>query len=74
MDAARRLRQDGCGAVPDTVRECVVPLVVEIRAWQGQAFGIDPLMAWDEADPGSKGNPKPAGDHDWMIDRASGDV
>lgn len=53
------------------VREHVVPLAAEIRRRQSAKLGIDPLMAWDEALHDPAGNPRPAGDHDWMIDRAS---
>ena len=53
------------------VREHVVPFTVEIRRRQAARLGTDPLMAWDEALHEPAGNPKPQGDHDWMIDRAS---
>jgi M3 family oligoendopeptidase len=55
----------------EQVRECVVPLVAKIRVRQGQRLGVDPLMAWDEGILDPAGNPKPAGDHDWLIDRAT---
>ncbi|MEM9657054.1 MAG: M3 family oligoendopeptidase [Planctomycetota bacterium] len=53
------------------VRDCVVPLAEQIRAQQSQRLGIDPLMAWDEGLFDPDGNPRPQGDHDWMIDRAT---
>jgi M3 family oligoendopeptidase len=52
------------------VRDLVVPLATELRQQQASALGIDPLMAWDEFIFDPAGNPKPQGDHDWMIDRA----
>jgi M3 family oligoendopeptidase len=53
------------------VRDLVVPLATELRERQAAALGVDPLMAWDEAIYDPAGNPKPQGDHDWMIDRAA---
>jgi M3 family oligoendopeptidase len=55
----------------EQVRKYVVPLVGEIRAKQAKRLGVDPLMAWDERIQDPTGNPKPTGDHDWMIDRAT---
>jgi M3 family oligoendopeptidase len=52
------------------VRELVVPLATELRRQQGQELGVDPLMAWDEGIHDPAGNPKPRGDHDWMVERA----
>lgn len=54
----------------DEVRQHVVPLAQKIRAAQAETLGLEKLMAWDEAvfDPG--GNPKPQGDHDWMVEQA----
>ena len=52
------------------VREHVVPLATEIRRRQANRLGIDPLMAWDEALHDPAGNPRPQGDHDWMIAQA----
>lgn len=53
------------------VREDVVPLTVELRRMQAEALGIDRVMFWDEGIFDSQGNPKPNGDHDWMIERAT---
>ena len=55
----------------DEVREKVVPLCVELAEKQRQALGLEQLMFWDIAVHSSDGNPKPLGDHDWMVDRAS---
>jgi M3 family oligoendopeptidase len=52
------------------VCEHVVPLTVAIRAQQARDLGIDPLMAWDEGLHDPAGNPRPQGDHDWMLERA----
>ncbi|MCA9259748.1 MAG: M3 family oligoendopeptidase [Planctomycetales bacterium] len=53
------------------VREHVVPLAMEIRRRQGERLGIEPLMQWDEAIQDLSGNPRPQGDHDWMLERAA---
>ena len=53
------------------VREHVVPLAAEIRRRQAARLGVEPLMAWDEGLHDPVGNPKPQGDHDWLIERAS---
>ncbi len=52
------------------VREDVVPLTSELRRMQAESLDIDRVMFWDEGIFASKGNPKPQGDHDWMIERA----
>ncbi|HTN75583.1 MAG TPA: M3 family oligoendopeptidase [Pirellulaceae bacterium] len=52
------------------VREYVVPLGVELRRRQAAKLGIDPLMYWDDGLYDPAGNPKPQGDHDWMIVQA----
>jgi len=53
------------------VREDVVPLAKELRKQQAAALDIDRVMFWDEGVFDLAGNPKPQGDHDWMIDRAT---
>ncbi len=53
------------------VREDVVPLTVDLKRQQAESLGIDKVMFWDEGVFDPKGNPKPQGDHDWMIDRAT---
>jgi len=52
------------------VREHVVPLVRELRKEQAADLGLDKLYDWDLALHDPRGNPKPRGDHDWMLDRA----
>jgi M3 family oligoendopeptidase len=53
------------------VREHVVPLAAELAKRQAARIGVDRLMFWDEALHENRDNPRPAGDHDWMIDRAT---
>lgn len=53
------------------VRDKVVPLLVELAQKQGETLGIDRLMFWDNTVHSLAGNPKPLGDHDWMVDRAT---
>jgi len=53
------------------VKELVVPLVAAIREKQRATLGVDELMVWDEPVADPAGNPKPRGDHDWMVDRAT---
>ncbi|HRX80958.1 MAG TPA: M3 family oligoendopeptidase, partial [Pirellulaceae bacterium] len=53
------------------VREDVVPLTVQLRKLQSESLGIDRVMFWDEGIFDPQGNPKPQGDHDWMIERAT---
>lgn len=55
----------------DEVRECVVPFVSELRMSQAKALGIEETMYWDEPVFDLRGNPAPAGDHDWMVARAT---
>ncbi len=54
----------------DQVRQEVVPLAQKILARQAERLGVDRLMAWDEAVFDLRGNPKPQGDHDWMLIQA----
>ncbi len=54
----------------NAVRDVVVPLCTKIRERQRDALGLDTLMAWDESVSDPQGNPKPKGDHDWMVERA----
>jgi M3 family oligoendopeptidase len=53
------------------VREHVVPLAAELTRRQAARLGVDRLMFWDEALHDNRDNPAPAGDHDWMIERAT---
>jgi len=55
----------------DQVRDQVVPLASAIAEQQATTLGIDKLMYWDTSVHSKKGNPKPQGDHDWMVERAS---
>ena len=54
----------------DAVREHVVPLAAELRARQARRLGVDRLVFWDEFVMDPAGNPKPAGDRAWMVERA----
>ena len=54
----------------DAIRDLVVPLCTKIRERQRETLGLETLMAWDESVYDPAGNPKPKGDHDWMIERA----
>ncbi len=53
------------------VREDVVPLASELRRNQAAALGIDRVMFWDEGVFDPQGNPRPQGDHDWLIVQAT---
>ncbi len=53
------------------VRDKIVPLALEIAERQSRALGLAQLMHWDRSIHSPKGNPKPLGGHDWMIDRAT---
>jgi len=52
------------------VRDVLVPLGEERVELQREALGLDELKVWDEGVFALEGNPKPAGDHDWMVERA----
>lgn len=52
------------------VRDHLVPLAVRLRQQQAATLGVSPLQFWDEAVFDSSGNPRPLGDHDWLIARA----
>ena len=54
----------------DQVRDEVVPLAVALAEKQAKELSVDPLMFWDTSMHSSTGNPKPQGDHDWMVQRA----
>ena len=49
----------------------VVPVVSRLRSLQAERLGVGSLKAWDMATYHGDGNPRPAGDHDWMMDRAT---
>ncbi len=50
----------------------VVPVVSRLRALQTERLGLGSLKAWDMSTWDGDGNPRPAGDHDWMMEQASG--
>jgi len=52
------------------VREHIVPLAGELRRKQAERLGLDRVCEWDLAVQDLRENPKPLGDHDWMLDRA----
>lgn len=53
----------------EVLRE-VVPLCQQLANAQAERIGVDPLMHWDAGVHTGEGNPRPLGDHDWMIARA----
>lgn len=53
----------------EVLRE-VVPLCQHLAGLQAKKIGVDRLMHWDAEIHLSGGNPRPLGDHDWMIERA----
>lgn len=71
----QRMRRVGYGkedvaAFRAEVQREVVPLAVELSRLQAETLQIDKAQFWDEGVHSLDGNPKPLGDHDWMIDRA----
>ena len=52
------------------VAQHVVPFCSSLMSDRATTLGIDKVMMWDESVHSTAGNPKPLGDHDWMIDRA----
>jgi M3 family oligoendopeptidase len=54
----------------DQVAEHVVPLVARILQQRTAAMGWDRLRFWDEALVDPAGNPKPAGNYDFLVDAA----
>ncbi|HCP45654.1 MAG TPA: peptidase M3 [Deltaproteobacteria bacterium] len=55
----------------DQVLNEVVPLVSRLRALQADRLEVGSLKAWDMATYSQEGNPRPIGDHDWMLERAT---
>lgn len=53
------------------VRDEVVPLCAELVKRQARTLGIPKVMHWDDGIHEREGNPKPKGDHDWMVARAT---
>jgi M3 family oligoendopeptidase len=71
----RRLRRvdygpDEVARYRDQVRDHVVPLVARLLEARRAAHGWDRLRFWDEALIDPAGNPKPAGDHDFLVAQA----
>ena len=54
----------------DEVVTHVVPLVTRLMEARRREHGWDRLQFWDEALIDPAGNPKPAGDHDWLLAQA----
>ena len=54
----------------DEVAAHVVPLVARLMEARRQEHGWDTLRFWDEALIDARGNPKPAGDHDYLVAQA----
>jgi M3 family oligoendopeptidase len=53
----------------EVVKE-VVPLAQKIIAQKAQELNLDQVNFWDESVFDLQGNPKPQGDHDWMLQQA----
>jgi M3 family oligoendopeptidase len=53
----------------EVVKE-VVPLAQKIIAQKAQNLNLDQVNFWDESVFDLQGNPKPQGDHDWMLQQA----
>ncbi|MFT4549002.1 MAG: M3 family oligoendopeptidase [Verrucomicrobiales bacterium] len=53
------------------VRDKVVPLAVALAEKQRTTLGVEQLIYWDNSVHSLEGNPKPLGDHDWMVERAT---
>ena len=62
---------DEVAAFRNEVRDKVVPLAIEVAKKQRETLGVDMLRYWDRNAYTVGGNPKPLGDHDWMVDRAT---
>ena len=62
---------DEVAAFRDEVRDKVVPLMLDVARKQRETLGVEKLMFWDRNGFTVGGNPKPQGDHDWMVDRAT---
>ncbi len=48
----------------------VVPLAQKIIAQKAEKLNLDQVNFWDESVFDLQGNPKPQGDHDWMLQQA----
>jgi M3 family oligoendopeptidase len=58
-------------AFRQAVQDTIVPLAARIRARQADKLGIQDYGFHDEAVNDKRGAPRPQGDHDWMMERAS---
>ncbi|MEL6496425.1 MAG: M3 family oligoendopeptidase [Cyanobacteria bacterium J06623_7] len=54
----------------DEVVAKVVPLAQEIIARKAEKLNLEQVCFWDESVFDLQGNPRPQGDHDWMIEQA----
>lgn len=54
----------------DAVRETVVPLCEKICQQQAEDLTLDRVAYWDESIFDLGGNPKPLGDHGWLLKQA----
>ena len=71
----RRMRRvdygpDDVARYRDEVATHVVPLVARLMQARRREHGWDTLRYWDEALVDPAGNPKPAGDHDFLVSQA----
>ena len=62
--------QEEVAAFREQVREELVPLCTELYEAQRKRLGVETLMAWDEKTVFPDGNAHPAGDDDFMIEKA----
>ncbi len=53
------------------IRRVVLPLAQSIRERQRKRLNLEKLYSYDELLFDPTGNPKPQGDHDWLIERAT---
>jgi len=63
---------DDVAAFRKQVREVVLSLVRKIHARRARTLGLERYDFEDESVRDSLGSPRPAGDHDWMMQQASG--
>ena len=70
----RMQRIDYCEADVESYRNeivaKVVPLAQKIIAQKAVKLNLEQVMFWDESVFDLQGNPKPQGDHDWMLQQA----
>lgn len=53
------------------IQEKVVPFCQKLVELQKTEIGVEDFKIWDEGVYDAQGNPKPHGDHDWMLERAT---